>query len=268
MGALQVKDVKLGAINKGGYIISYTGSFPTGTTLTLCLSNPRQGLDVTGRNANDLLGPDNMPRFLALIGNGQLWGKRARCRLIVSKAGQVVAEALSPPFDCPVRPYFGVLTPSSVGNGGTGPKLRYTGNGTGRMLRMPAIDGCYYFAWAGRFETSDSMRGYDCTTYAGAVFGVDAATGAMSGYGTKLANHLGASQCNLENKTGDDIRKYFSGSPRGTFLMWSDSHVVVILNAVVHEFSQSKGGYAATPIAFWGFGSKRYWVRKPQKQFS
>jgi hypothetical protein len=267
MSTLQLKDVKLKAIKNGGYIISYSGNVPSGATLTLYLSNPTQGLDVTGRNANDLLGYDNMARFLACIGKEQLWGRRAQCRLMVSKSGQVVAEAQSPPFDCPVRPYVGVLAPSSVGDGGVGPKLRYTGNGTGRMLHMPAIDGCYYFAWAGKFETSELMRGYDCTTYVGAIFGVDSATGAMGGYGTHLANHLGASLCNLENKTGDDIRKYFSENTRGTFLMWSDSHVVVVHNTVVHEFSQSKCGYVATPISSWGFGVKRYWVRKPLRQF-
>jgi hypothetical protein len=136
------------------------------------------------------------------------------------------------------------------------------------MFHMPAIDGCYYFAWGGKFETSDLMRGFDCTTYAGAVFGVDAATGALSGYGTQLANHLHATQCNLENKTGADITAYFIRNPRGTFLMWSDSHVVIVQNALVHEFSQTRGGYAATPIAAWRFGSKRYWIRKPQKQFA
>jgi len=267
MSTLTLNEIKLGAIRKGGYIIGYTGSVPSGATLSLCLSKPQLAFDVTARNSQDLLGADNMSRFLACIGAEQLWGKTAECRLIVTKSGRAIAEAKSRRFDCPVRPFVGKLSPSDVGIGGVGPRLRYTGNGSGRMLYMPAIDNCYYFAWGGRFETSDSMRGYDCTTYVGAVFGVDPATGAMSGYGTQLANHLNASQCNLENKTCEQIRKFFSDRGHGTYLMWSDSHVMIVQHGVVHEFSQGKSGYVATPVATWGFGSKRYWVRKPQVQF-
>jgi hypothetical protein len=169
------------------------------------------------------------------------------------------------PFDAPVRPYVGQLGPR-LGAAATGPPLRYTGNGTGRMLHFPVIDGCYYFSYNNVFETEDRMRGFDCTTYAGAVFGVDASTGALNGYGTKLANHLGALQCDLENKTGDEIKAYFSKNRQGTFLMWNAHHVVVVVNGTVHEFAQSRGGYSATSVDIWGFHG-RYWVRKPRTQF-
>jgi len=270
MCALKLNEVKLGPIRKGGFIISYTGTIPNGAKLTLCLSNCKNNyqIDMTGRNQKNILGSDNLAAFLACIRMNNLWGKKAKCSLMVSLNKKVIETVESPEFDCPVRPYVGRLNPTDVGVEVTNPnKPKYTGNGKGRMLYMPSIDQCYYFSYDGKFETNNLNRGYDCITYAGAAFGVNPSTEAMSAYGTRLADHLGATQCMLENKTGDEIKEYFTNNPRGTFLMWSDSHVVIIHNSFVHEFSQSRDGYVSTSISNWWFGSKRYWVRKPRKQF-
>lgn len=263
---LKLNPISPGLIRNGGYIISYTGNLSPGTTLWLGLPDLQHAVDVTKRNQKDLLNATNLPQFLSFIGRQKLWGTQGTCRLFVMRGSTVLEQSNEQRFDCPVRPYVGRLCPE-LGKGDTGPQLQYTGVVNGRMLYQPAIDGCYYFAYGGKFETDNRMRGLNCITYAGAVFGVDPACGAMSCYGTQLANHLGAQPCDLENKTGQEIKAYFVRSPKGTYLMWSSTHTVIVVNGMVHEFSQGRGGYVSTSIQQWGFGSARYWVRKTLQQF-
>ena len=139
----------------------------------------------------------------------------------------------------------------------------------GRMLHIPAIDGCYYFAYANRFETKNAMRGFNCITYAGAVFGVDAAASGhpMSAYGTQLANHCQCIPCDLENRTVAEVRGFFAKHPAGTYLMWSEHHTVVVVNGTVHEFREKRRGYNVEPIAQWQHHDERWWVRRTPKQF-
>jgi hypothetical protein len=263
---LKLNTVSLGRIRNGGYLVGYEGNIPSGASLLLSVSDEQHTLDVTRQKQGDILDARNMSAFLALIGNQKLWGTQATCRLLTVSGGKVVGRSNEQTLDCPVRPYVGRLAPE-LGRGDTGPKLQYTGVSNGRMLFQPAIDGCYYFAYGGKFETDNLMRGLNCITYAGAVFGVDPASGAMSGYGSHLAAHIGAVRCGLENKTADEVKVYFRTNPRGTYLMWSSTHTVIIVNGMVHEFSQSQGGYASTSVERWRFGVSRYWVRKTPKQF-
>jgi hypothetical protein len=277
--SIKLNSIKLQPIIKGGYLVSYTGSVPTDSRLMLAVSNSlstasniTSAIDVTHQPASHLLNMTNLPSFLALVGKHGLWGTKGYCSLIIAKAGAVVAKSNVETFVAPVRPYTGKLGPF-IGRPDSGPKYQYTQNPNGRMLHIPAIGGCYYFEIdAGPnkhcFETNNNMRGLNCITFAGAVFGVSASTGAMSGYGTKLANHLGATQCNLENKSDTEIRAYFAKHPTGTYLMWSATHVVVVVNSKVYEFAHSKHGYAGDqPIEKWNFYNSRHWVRKTPKQF-
>ena len=263
--SIRLNPIKLNRISHGGYSISYIGKAPYGCRVFLAVPDLKHSIEVTHRPAHSLLDAKVLVQFLALIGNQNLWGRTISCQILIVKGNQIVMQSSAEPFNAPVRPYVGQLGPR-LGAVAAGPPLRYTGSGRGRMLHFPAIDGCYYFMWNNVFETDESMRGFDCTTYAGAVFGVDASTGALNGYGTKLANHLGAKPCDLENKTGEEIKAHFAKNGQGTFLMWNASHVVVLANSTVHEFCHSKGGYRATTINEWGFHG-RYWVRKPKTQF-
>jgi hypothetical protein len=279
LSSIKLNSIKLQPIIQGGYLVSYTGSVPTGSRLMLAASNSlsaasnlQSAIDVTNQPPSHLLNKANLPSFLALVGKHGLWGKKGYCSLFTAKAGAIVAKSNIEAFDAPVHPYTGKLGPF-IGRPDSGPKFQYTQNPNGRMLHIPAIDGCYYFEIdAGPnvhcFETNNNMRGLNCITFAGAVFGVSASTGAMSGYGTKLANHLGATQCNLENKSDNEIRAYFAKHPTGTYLMWSATHIVVVVNSKVYEFAHSKHGYAGDqPIDKWNFYNSRHWVRKTPKQF-
>ncbi len=273
MSALTLHPITLGPISKGGYVISYEGTIPPGASLLLGVPDVLHSIDVTRQNPKDLLTPANLPVFLARIGNRRTWwGTTGHCRLFLTRGGSVIAQSNEQPFDCPVRPYVGSLRPE-LGRGDGGPPLQYTGTPPrypdGRMLHVPAIDGCYYFAFANRFETRNAMRGFNCITYAGAVFGVDAgaSTRPMSVYGTQLANHCGCIPCDLENKTLEDVRGFFAKNPRGTYLMWSEHHTVVVVNATVHEFRERRRGYNVEPISRWAHHDVRWWVRRAPKQF-
>lgn len=266
--SLKLSPITTGSIGKGGYIIGYDGSIPSGARVLLGVPDLAHSMDVTGRKPGDLLGSDNLPQFLALIGKQQLWGTKASCRIFVKQGPSIVASSNEQSFPCPVRPYTGRLHPADLGRGDAGPPLQYTGVQDGRMLHMPAIDGCHYFAYGGRFETENGKRGFNCITYVGAVFGVEPASKAMSGYGTQLAVHCGCVPCNVENRTLAEVRTYFAGAgARGTYIMWSASHVVLVVNAAVHEFRQSLGRYNTQPIAQWKHADDRWWVRKAPKTF-
>jgi hypothetical protein len=113
------------------------------------------------------------------------------------------------------------------------------------------------------------MRGFNCITYAGAVFGVDARASSkpMSAYGTQLANHCQCVPCNLENKTIPEVREFFAKNPRGTYLMWSAHHIVVLVNGIVHEFRELRHGYNVQPISQWEHRDTQWWVRRAPRQF-
>jgi len=135
------------------------------------------------------------------------------------------------------------------------------------MLHQPPIDNKYYFAYAGKFETDNSMRGFNCITYIGAVYGVyayDATTRIkpMGGYGTGLAKHLGATPCSMEAKKEAAIKEFFKTNITGAYIMWSSGHSVLVVDGNIHEFSESKGGYAKTSAESWNYHGKTYWVRK------
>lgn len=262
---LKLQPIRLESITRGGYRIHYTGKPPVGTRLLLGIPDVKSTVDVTHRAATDLLGVELLPKFLSCIGRLALWGTTTTCTLFAVNGNTVVAQSPPESFATPVRPYAGKLGPS-LGAPDSGPPLQYTGIQTGRTLHVPAIDGCYYYSWAGHFETDNKMRGLNCITYAGAVFGVPSITGAMSQTGTHLATHLRTIPCGLEAKTGHEIKAHFSKHPHGTYLMWGSDHVVVVVNSFVHEFSHSKGGYMKTSIHHWHFGG--HWsVRKTPIQF-
>jgi hypothetical protein len=264
--SVKLHPIHLKKIKEGGYRISYTGKAPANSRLLLLINEQLPGVDVTAAPPHDLLHAANLPAFLACIGNLKLWGQEAGCRLFAVQGGQTSAISNGEKLACPVRPYVGRLGPE-LGRPDSGPKLNYTGVQDGRMLAQPAIDGCHYFAYGGHFETSNDLRGLNCITYAGAVFGVDPASGALRGNGAKLSDYLRAEPCGLEMKTGVEIKQFFSEKPHGTYLVWNAHHVVVLWAGKVYEFSQSHHGFRVTPIPAWHFASPPFWVRRTPKQF-
>jgi hypothetical protein len=268
---LVLKSIRPTRISHGGYSVSCDGTLPSGAQLWLGMPDLSNAMEVTGKPHASLIDPSNLAAFLALIGKQRtLWGTKGRCQLFIKKGPTLLGVSNALEFACPVRPYVGKLQPS-LGEGDTGPELKYTGTPPhypdGRVLHVPAIDGCYYFSHGDQFETDNQKRGFNCITYVGAVFGVDAKSKAMSSYGTQLANHCGCTAVGCENQPIEAVRAFFVQHPKGTYLMWSAHHIVIVLNATVHEFREKLGGYNTQPIASWGHHDKRWWVRKAIKQF-
>lgn len=264
---LKLNKIWLGKIGYGGYLISYSGKLPPSQyKVFLGLPHDFNSLEITGRNQKDVMGSDNLPNLLKLVDKLGFWGKNAQCRLYVKRDGRVITQSNMELLACPVQPYSGKLEPK-LGEGDTGPALTYTGIQTGRMFYQPAIDGKYYFAYGGKFETANSMRGFNCITYVGAVCGVDPATGAMGSYGTQLADHLGATKCKMENKKESDIKGFFKTNKKGIYIMWSSTHTVLVVDGFIHEFSETKNGYVKTDAQKWNYHGKSYWIRKLPKDF-
>ena len=143
------------------------------------------------------------------------------------------------------------------------PPLTYPGNGHGRTL-TEQINGKYYFRHGSILETEAAMRGFDCTTFPMSLFQIYPN---MAGkYGTALADALGAEQCGLEQVRAADARRLFLfPTPMlGLYLMWSAGHVVLIKDAVIHEFTY--GGYKWTPAFAWGGYDRApqglWWIRR------
>jgi hypothetical protein len=95
----------------------------------------------------------------------------------------------------------------------------------------------YVFLWAGKFETNNSFRGFDCITYVGTACGASNFHMADS---EDLANSLGATTIEhihktKDPKTGEDttvkvklesadpayVKEFFEATPTGYFLLWS-----------------------------------------------
>lgn len=268
---LKLNPPQIGFIRNGGYVISYTGTIPPGIKLWLGLPDLNNAMEVSGRNRTNIIDRNNMATFLALIRKKQTWwGGTGKCRLFAKQGESIIAQSNIEEFPCPVQPFAGCLSPD-FGKGDSGPKLRYTGTPPkypdGRVLRIPAIDGYYYFAYAGKFETDDKWRGFNCITYVGSVFGVDANSGAMSAYGTQLANHCGCAPVGCENETLQKVKTFFKSHREGTYIMWSAIHTVIVFKGIVYEFRKPRGGYNMQDINEWEHESKRWWVRRSVKQF-
>lgn len=271
MNTLRLRPISLGKIRNGGYVIGYDGTLPVGARLRLGLPDLNNSIDVTGRTKDDLLDFTNLARFLTCIGlNKTWWGRQGRCKLYVQVGQNVVAESNEQSFVCPVRPLVGRPSPA-FGRGDSGPMLRYTGTppkyADGRYLFVPEIDGCHYFAFGGRFETDDAKRGFNCITFVGAVFGVDVNSGAMSSFGTQLAQHCGCTATDCENKSLAEAKAFFDQHPAGTYFMWSAHHIVLVVNGVVHEFREKFGRYNMQSINAWSHHDSQWWVRRSVKHF-
>ncbi|MDH5544981.1 MAG: hypothetical protein OEZ43_05275 [Gammaproteobacteria bacterium] len=277
---LKLKTPTLERFNNGAYKISYTGTKPpkpyrilfriAASPPLLAIVNaqidPTQVIDVTDRSSKDLFSSENLPQLLALIKKQNLWGKKIPCALYVARENWPVSISNVEFLTCPVKPISGPLSPA-MGEGDTGPALKYTGNGTGRILHHEAIDGDYYFVYNNLPVIDNDKRGFDCTTYVGGIFACDASKKGMSGYGTQLAEHLGATRpFDIDAKKKDDIIKFFDDHKTGTYVMWNEGHVVLVVDRHVHEFTNrgTNNGYVHTlDIKDYPFStSKPYWAAK------
>jgi hypothetical protein len=293
---LVLKPITLGRIRQGGYVIGYaTGDkkeLPNdGYTIELCVGSDAATLDVTGRKASDLIGPDNVEDLLDLIEKTGRWGEMVHCWLKVKFGANVVTQSNKQPLTTPVKPYGGelgaaLLDEANVGDwtyGATDAK------GTdGRYLWVEPINGNYYFAYGGKFETKKTLRGLVCITYIGAVYSVGAdasvkntwgakvsdkgSVNVMAAYGTQLAVHLGAKPVNMEAKKEKEITAFFSEHTTGHYMMWKEGHTVLVVDGEVHEFTNrngtAKGHYQWDAVnekdatKQYPYGNSTWWIRE------
>jgi hypothetical protein len=264
---LQLSEIQLAYLyNSGphpcGYWIRYTGRIPpsgynvflsfSAAPVTLKAGNwvdpaALSGfLDITSRSPNCVICRDNLPLLLELMAKAKLWAPtRANVTLFVTKGCRVISRSNSVLVNCPVKPYSGNLMlslgSSDLGEAPDTAPILYNGaadgSGGGAMFHIPAIDGKYYFEYHGKFETDNARRGFDCTTFAGAVFEVDPNTGAMGGTAETLADHLGAQLCGMEGKSGKEVKTFFSTHKTGRYILGSGGHVMLVVDGVIHEFN-------------------------------
>ncbi len=255
--------ISLDRIDKGGYGISYSAQLPpTGYKVFLALQTDTSLLDITGRSAKGVVGTDNLPDLLELMEAASLWGKQAEYRIIVKRNGRLVSRSDPKTLQCPVRPYSGGLGDDLLKEENV-KDFTYSGINDGCYFHMPAIGDKYYFSYDNKFETKNARRGLNCINYAGAVFGVDANTGAFAGYGTQLAAYLNAAKVDMEGKKAADLKKFFEDNPTGTYLMWSEGHTTVVVDGVVYESTnRTTQAYQKTDAQDWPYGNAVFWVRK------
>lgn len=264
MAALTVNlsPVKLGPYTKGAYIISYS-TLPelpkTGLQVLLAVGSDECTIDVTGRTKGDVIGSDNLPELLDIIGGLNKWGSSVQCTIQVKSKNVLLAKSNPQSLSCPVKPYAGALNFDAIAR--EVPALTYPGNGHGRL--WTAIDGKRYFCHLNKLETNNINRGFDCTTFPMCLF--DCYLNMTGKYGTALADALGATKCDMEQKKTVEVKAFFADKGKtGLYFMWSAGHVVLVHNAWVHEFTY--GGYKRNGAAGWAGYSKApqglWWVRK------
>jgi len=302
---LVLTEIALKQISSGGYRIGYLGTLPSGTArLLLFIPGAKHSVDVTKSHKSDLLDSKvKLATFLQGIATNRSWGKKEKCIIVAKdKNGNELARSDPKFFDTPVCPYTGALTPLCVGKCKSDfPPPKYTGKfefdwddekwksiGGAAYLYPSPIDGCYYFAYAGKFVKDNKERGFDCTTFVGSAFGVDPNTpstfqgkpcNAMAGDGGTLADVLkeGGKDYDLKHAKASDVLKFFEKNRVGTYVMWSSGHVVIVHDLIVYEFigsaepSKRKDGFDVHPITQWftlsGHHLQKFSVCKTRRQF-
>jgi hypothetical protein len=275
---LVLKPITMGLVAKGGYIIAFTtcdgGPFPAagkGYTLHLCFSDEKNAIEVTDRPSSDLLSKDNLGAVLTIFEKLRCWATPVQCRLQLRYKGTTISTSDPQVLTAPVQPHNGRMLPLDEEN--NGPKLTYQGDPDakdfhGRMFAQVAgYDKCV-FVWAGKFETSNTYRGFDCITYAGTTCGASNSHMAES---ADLAASLGATVVDhtrtvKDPKTGKVtsvkvqldaadpayVKEFFAATTAGYFLLYSGGHIVIVADGIVHEFKASTpSGYNRTEAAKW-----------------
>ncbi|MBI5179431.1 MAG: hypothetical protein HZA04_09270 [Nitrospinae bacterium] len=286
---LTLKSISLTYIRNGGYAIAYSGFVPPASYKVLLYPEgrgqrsyyelPDDALDITKPGLNNakatvrLKVETTLPGLLKLIEQENAWGGWLPFKAhLVNAANGVVTSSNDMILQCPIKPYAGPIQLAMAQNG---PPMYYTGKTTGRYFWPSPFGGKRFFSYGGKFETEMAKRGFDCTTYVGTVLGLNPLAGQMAGDGLDLANLAGAEIVRYEYAPGQTkemesinsktLKEFFSKNAEGAYIVWSAGHVMLVRDAVVHEFSIPDGlpGYYQRKVADrpWQSGTT-YSVRK------
>lgn len=200
---------------------------------------------------------EGLELFLEALAPFELWSTATRktvtCEVVVRSGG--TPETVPVEVPTPVAPYIGELGAAHLEDLGGSEPTRYVGTGAapfiGRMLHRP-IAGMRFFKYGGLFTTDVNERGFDCISFTGSAFG---AQSHMDRTGLELADHLGAAPVPEvpDNSVSGLVHNYFYNmGDRGTYLLWSGGHIVVVHGGSVHEFNvKPRNGYNVTRALDW-----------------
>lgn len=199
-----------------------------------------------GHEANRVLISGTTPlsrqgAVLAAIDQFSNWGIPINVWMGSERNGTRAALTRPVSYVTHVKPFCGQLNITGIAN--DDPKMTYSGNGFGRLLSRQ-INGRYYFVHGGKLETAPRMRGFDCTTFPMALFGIHRGLPGK-GYGKDLCDLLKASRCGLEEIRSIHLKQMFIEDtiPNGVYVLFSQGHVLLYnsdLN-ILYEFTY--GGF-------------------------
>ncbi len=211
-------------------------------------------VDVTGRGHADLIGPNQLSALLAQLeqidGTGA-WGKKAHCVVYITRDDVIVCRSTgTTPFDCPVKPYPGPVGDSSVPSEldvtETDPEgpWTYTENGeamkSGSMLHEHPFNGKYFFKYAGFLTIKNTLRGFDCTTFPGSIFGLPSTS---MGSFDAICSALMARPVGIEKVKLTAFLMFLEAHTSGTYLVFiGGHHIVIISEGVCYEFNVGPNG--------------------------
>ena len=189
------------------------------------------------------------------------WGEEIQLWMIAKKSSDTTGRTNPVTYKTHVKPFYGKLTISDIAK--DDPPMTYPGNGYGRVL-SPLINDRYYFKYAGKYETDNTKRGFDCTTFPMALFSI--LTLPPPGYGKQLADAAGATQCDYEQKKSGDLEKEFqeNSTPGGLYILFSEGHVLLYNSDINTLYEFTFGGFKQTPAGLRKMTAAHnlWWMRK------
>jgi len=205
-------------------------------------------------------------KVLAAIDQFGVWGGKIQLWMETEKNGTVTARTAAIDYSTHVKPFVGKLKISHIA--ADRPAMTYPGNGKARLLSKP-INDRYYFIYAGKLETSNAMRGLDCTSFPMVLLSIKQL--AAPGYGKQVCDACGAAKCDLEQVKGTVLAKKFKDDeiPNGLYILFSEGHVLLDNSDINTLYEFNYGGFRATPAAQRPLHAPRdlWWMRKLNESY-
>lgn len=251
------------SVTAGGYRFTTDASPAAGEKLILFVSSEMRTIDITGGYK-----AAHLPALLDRLAEANAWGTKVECWVGIQRAGAIVPGSLSPHqrLEAPVAPFVGERTLAGLGAARTpdNKPLPYVQTAPdvhdAPILTTALGNQRYFFKYAGNFITDPARRGFDCTTYIGAAYGLDRGMESSK----VLADTLHATSV-LADSTLAKVREHIAKPENlsGKYLLWKSNHIAVVDGGEVMEFSKEKQGFAQTPLAQWHSADMaKFWLSK------
>jgi hypothetical protein len=194
------------------------------------------------------------------------WGQKIQLWTIGEKNGAVSVKTAPVDYLSHVKPFYGKLQIKDIA--ADQPRMTYPGNGKGRVL-SEAINNRYYFHLGGKLETSDSNRGFDCTTFPMALLSIKSLP--QPGYGKQLCDAAAAAKCDLEQLKSADLAQRFKDDTIavGLYILFSAGHVMLYNSDINTLYEFNFGGFRSTPAAQRQLQAPQdlWWMRKLSEDY-